>query len=132
MILLDTSVVIDELRRPDAETQRLFIEMGAVICGVTRAEVLQGTRSPDEMRAALAALDGFPQLSIPEELWDALGQNLARLETVGRRVPLADAIIATLAIYHSLELWTRNGHHDTFQQVIPELKLFAEPGEQQP
>ena len=88
MILLDSSVVIDELRRPNARARRLFTETGAVICGVTRAEVLQGARTPAEVR---------------------------------------DAIAATLAIQHGIEVWARDSHYKTFQEFIPELKLFEEP-----
>jgi predicted nucleic acid-binding protein len=40
-------------------------------------------------------------------------------------VPLADAILATIAIENKLELWTRDTHFQTIQTVFPELKLFT-------
>lgn len=127
MILLDTSVVVDALHPRNAALRGRFAEMKGAICGITRAEVLQGARNPAETEKLRAALNAYPQVPTPEDVWDVLGHNLARLEAAGRQIPFADAIIATLAIQHGIELWARDAHYKIFQQFIPELKLFAEP-----
>ncbi len=131
MILLDTSVVVDALHPRNADLRERFAKLQGVICGITRAEVLQGARDPVEAEELRAALNAYPQVPTPEGVWDMLGRHLAILRGAGRKVPLADAMIATLAIYHGIELWTRNGHHDTFRAFIPALRLFEEREEQQ-
>ncbi len=42
-------------------------------------------------------------------------------------MPLADALIATVAIDTSLELWNYDAHFPLIQTVLPQLKLFQEP-----
>ena len=37
MILVDTSVLIDALRKNDSKLQQLFVIHGAAICGIIRA-----------------------------------------------------------------------------------------------
>jgi predicted nucleic acid-binding protein len=127
MILLDASVVIDALRDPNSPLREVFITYDGAICGVTRAEVLHGARSSKDFLDLRASLEAFPQVMMPEELWGTIGLVLYSLRTAGVTVPLADAILATVAIEHDLELWTRDNHFAAIQKVQPALKLFEEP-----
>src|SRR5436190_22301632 len=98
MILVDTSVVIDYLRSGDARLLALFAAHTAAICGITRAEVLHGTRNPAHRPRLVAALNSFTQLPIPDASWDEVGDNLAALRAAGVTVPFMDVVIATVAI----------------------------------
>src|SRR5438067_9026070 len=98
MTLVDTSVVIDYLRTADPKLLGLFIAHDAAVCGVTRAEVLHGARSPADRARLVQALDGFRQVPIPDTLWDLVGDHLAALRRGGVTVPFGDALIATVAV----------------------------------
>jgi predicted nucleic acid-binding protein len=127
MILVDTSVVIDYTRSGDAKMLALFQTHSAAICGVTRAEVLAGVRSPQHRGRLVAALNSFFALPILEAGWDQIGDYLLALRTAGVTVPFADVVIAAVAIAHDVELWTRDAQFVLIQRVLPQLKLFQEP-----
>jgi predicted nucleic acid-binding protein len=126
MILVDTSVVIDFLRSSDVSILDAILEHDAAICGVTRAEVLHGARDGNHRQSLIAALDLFGSAPLPESIWDVVGQNLAELRASGVTVPLADAVIATVAASNGVALWTRDKHFERIQQVMPALQLFKE------
>jgi predicted nucleic acid-binding protein len=127
MILLDTSVLIDALRKADPRLHQLFVMHQAAVCGVTMAEVLCGARDATHYHRLEAALAQFPYVDYPEPLWQQLGQNLFLLRTNGVTVPFPDVVIATLAIATDLEVWTRDNQYQLIQQALPALKLFQEP-----
>ncbi len=127
MILVDTSVVIDALRSLAPKWQQLFVAHQAAICGVILAEVLHGARDALHYQQLTAALAKFPYLDMSDNLWATVGQHLYNLRRNGVTIPLADVIIATLAISHGVELWTRDAHFATIQTVLPGLQLFPEP-----
>ncbi|MEX0704323.1 MAG: PIN domain-containing protein [Planctomycetales bacterium] len=127
MILVDTSVIIDALRRPDPRMQQTFVAHAAAICGVTRAEVLYGARDDADYGKLRSALASLPQVPIPESLWDRVGYNLYLLRTHGVTVPFQDVVIATVAIVNGIELWTRDGQFAFIRSVLPALRLFQEP-----
>jgi predicted nucleic acid-binding protein len=72
-------------------------------------------------------LNLFAQLPTPENDWDAVGDNLCALRGRGVTVPLSDVVIATVAISHDVELWTRDTHFALMLPHLPALKLFQEP-----
>ena len=127
MIVVDSCIIFDHTRGRDARLAEWFKSFPIVICGVVRAEVLHGVRTPNDRAKLVALLDIFPQLAMPENLWDTLGDNLAELRRNGTTVPFADVILATLAIHHDAELWTRDAHFQKMQHHLPNLKLFQEP-----
>lgn len=61
----------------------------------------------------------FAHLTIPETLWDRVGDHLATLRSAGVTVPFADALIATVAIENGIALWTRDSHFATIQNTLP-------------
>jgi predicted nucleic acid-binding protein len=125
--LLDTSVVIDYLRTGDPRLLALFTAHDAAVCGITRAEVLNGARDPSHRHRLVAALNTFRQVPIPDPVWDTVGDHLAALRGAGVTVPFADVIIGTLAIVGGVELWTRDAQFQLIQGVLPQLRLFQEP-----
>jgi predicted nucleic acid-binding protein len=127
MILVDTSVIVDWLRGKDARLRALMPTLPAVICGVTHAEVLHGARDPAHRQRLITDLGTFPLLSIPDSLWVTVGDHLAILRARGFTLPFSDVVIATVALAHNIELWTRDSHFANIQLAIPALKLFVEP-----
>jgi predicted nucleic acid-binding protein len=127
MILTDTSVVIDWLRSPNTRLYGIISTYAAAICGVTVAEVFAGARTTAELTHYRVALTVFGNVPVPLDIWERVGQNLFACRRMGITVPLADAIIATVAIDNSLELWTYGIHFALMQAALPALQLFVEP-----
>ncbi len=126
MILTDTSVLIRQYRNPDPRRAQLIQTINPVVCGVTVAEVLAGARTPGQTTGTLALLGLFGRISIPEGVWEAAGRNQALLAASGLTVPLADTVIATLAVESKLDLWTYDTHFAAMAGLLPGLKLFQE------
>jgi predicted nucleic acid-binding protein len=127
MILVDSSVMIDALRKPDPKLQNLFNTMQPAICGIVLGEILHGARDAADYAKLVAALASFPQVAMPEPIWETVGRNLWTLRTVGVSVPFQDVVIATVAIENNIELWTRDAQFQLIQSALPALKLFQEP-----
>lgn len=127
MILIDTSVLIDYVRSKDAALLLAMQTHAGAVCGVIRAELLAGTRNPHDRLQLLLLLDSLQQVVTPEDVWDAVGDNAAKLRSLGVNLPLVDVVIATLAMANNVELWTRDAHFTLVQRLLPSLRLFVEP-----
>lgn len=127
MILVDACVLFDHLRGKDPRLAAHFKSFPCAICGVTRAEVLHGARHPADRTALLVFLNCFAQVSIPDQIWDKVGDNLARLRSSGITVPFADVVLATVAMDGGHEVWSRDAHFRTMQLALPALRLFPAP-----
>lgn len=127
MTLVDTSVIIACLRTAGSGIIELVRGRDAAICGVIRSEVLHGARGEAELGQLNEALDDFHQLRTTERDWDQLGRNLYSLRVRGITIPLADALIAAVAMRNGIEVWTYDAHFERMQAVLSELKLFREP-----
>ena len=127
MILVDTSVVIDHLQGKDPKLAALLPALPVAVCGVTRAEVLCGSRNPADRQKLLTALAAYSFLPIPDVLWDVIGDDLAALRAGGLTVPFPDVVLASVATANGMELWTRDRHFFLVQRLLPTLKLFQEP-----
>ena len=127
MILIDTSVIIYCMRTGDAKVDKLLRSLPVSVCGITHAELLHGARTPAERKKLLTFLAGIAHVTIPDTIWDAVGDNLSILRSKGVTIPFPDAVIATIAILNDIELWTRDTHFGLVQSAIPALKLFIEP-----
>src|SRR5262245_43149987 len=98
MILVDAGVLIDYLRTKDPRLGRLFQSEPVAVCGVTRAEILAGCRSPLDRQKLVQFLQSFLQVLTPEPIWEVVGDNLAALYSRGISVPFPDALVATIAL----------------------------------
>ena len=105
MILVDASVLIDFLRTKHPKLDSLLRSLPVAVCGVTRAEILAGSRNPSDRRRLLAFLRPFQHVAITDSTWDQVGDNLAALYARGISVPFPDAVIATLGIENDIEVW---------------------------
>ena len=126
MILADAGIVIAYLRGKDTRLIALADALPLAVCGVTRAEVLRGVRSPVERTDTVALLDSFFQVVTSEAIWDASGDNLAKLRAAGISVPFPDAILATLAIAEGVELWGRDKHFAAMSGHLIGMRIYAE------
>ena len=126
MILVDASVIIEYLQSHDQKLLALMQSNGAAICGVTRAEVLAGSRSPQQRQRLVALLDTLSQIALDETFWDVVGDHLATLRASGITVPFPDAVLSALAVFMDIELWSRDKHFPLIQRVFTALKLFHE------
>jgi predicted nucleic acid-binding protein len=127
MILVDTSVLIDYARGRDAKLLALLPTLPVAVCGITRAELLCGARTPAHRQNLLTLLAAFHQLPLPESLWDSVGDHLAVLRLGGLTLAFQDVVIATVALANDVELWTRDLHFTHVRRLLPALKLFQEP-----
>lgn len=127
MILVDTSVLVYYLRSGSSGIRAVLASAPCAICGVIRAEILHGARTPQDAVSLRVALDALTQLPIPETVWDNLGSNLSVLRSRGLPMPFQDVLIATVALHHDTELWTLDGHFAAMQVALPGLKLFVGP-----
>ena len=127
MILADTSVIVDCLRGKDLKLQALIPLLPVAVCGVTRAEVLCGSRDAAHRQKLLAILAALQAVPIPEAIWTEVGDNWATLRVGGVTVPFQDLLIASVAIVNAIELWTRDIHFGHIQRILPALHLYREP-----
>src|SRR4051794_36904803 len=102
MILADTNILIRFLRRRETSLRALLARPDIATCGVIRAELLQGARTPGDETAVVGLCDRFIQLPISENVWPALGKHLQALRAAGITIPFQDAIIAATAIHHDV------------------------------
>lgn len=126
MILIDTSVLVDFLRTKDQSLFAKFRSLPVAVCGITRAEILHGAKSPKDESRLSVFLNAFVPIRIPEWQWDTLGVFLAELRSHGITVPFRDAAIASLAVSYDIPLWTRDEQFRLMQSVEPSLQLFAD------
>lgn len=123
MILLDTSVLVRYLRTPSPGIREVLASTDCAICGVTRAEILHGARTPEDAKSLSGAMDAFIQLPIHQATWDHLGHHLATLRARGLPMPFQDVLLAAVAIDHDADLWTYDTHFHAIQGVLASLKL---------
>ena len=125
MILLDTNVIIDYWRNLTPKKELAMVRLDPYICGVVLAELLQGTSNKQEAAKMQEALSEFRWLEIRSDVWHRLGLNLAALRRVGLNVPFQDTLLATMAIRHNAQIWSKDKHFVRIQQVLPALQLFT-------
>jgi predicted nucleic acid-binding protein len=123
MIIVDTSIWVAFFRWPDSpeaqEVRSLLRNKAVLMLGIIMGELLQGTQSEQETIALQEALDGPAYVEASKDLWREAGFLSARLRRQGRGIPLADALVAAIALRGNHEIYTLDEH---FQRV-PGLAL---------
>ena len=123
MIIPDSNIFIDFWRHPTKEIEHTFENEDIVLCGVVRAELLQGAVSVKNFNQIVEGLDSFQEVNLETEDWGRLGENLYLLRTNGLTVPLADAIIATVAIKYGIPVWTNDKHFSMMSKILNGLSI---------
>jgi tRNA(fMet)-specific endonuclease VapC len=126
VILTDTSIVIEQARRPSFDVQRVIDSGEAAVCGPVIAELYGGVRSDTERVDLEIALQQFARVEIDEDIWKLAGRMLGDMERRGTRIPFPDSIIAAAAVQHGMPVWTRDLHFTRLRAVAPGLTFFDE------
>lgn len=125
-VIVDTSVWVRSFRSPDSpektEVERLLVEGDGVMVGPVYTELLRGARDEDQFRLLEDRLQGMPFLEASRDTWRRAGRLLFDLRRQGLTIPLADALIAALALEHQCHVYSMDEHF----RMVPGLKLHAE------
>ncbi len=127
MILVDASVLVQYLRAPSPAVREVLASTDCGLCGVTRAEILHGVRTPDDAERLALAMNIFTQVPTPETVWDHLGRHLALLRARGLPMPFQDVLLAAIVIEHDAAVWSYDAHLASIKTALPTLKLFEGP-----
>lgn len=121
--LLDTSVLIDVLRgaRGRAEALVALVESGHLLAcsAINVAEVFAGMRARERERT-VALLDTLEHYDINRPVAERAGQLRREWALRGKTLPLADLLIAAVALSHGLVLVTDNAK----DFPMKELRLY--------
>jgi hypothetical protein len=125
-ILLDTSVIIDALRRRRGRRELL----GGVLreghdlacCAINIAEVYSGMR-PEEVRATAEFFESLKYVEIDPGTARHAGELRANWRRRGKALSLPDAMIAAVVLSLNLTLATDNAK----DFPMPELRFLALP-----
>ncbi len=122
-VVADTSVLIAFFRGMDEyvkEISMLLEEKRLVITGIIIAELLQGLKGFREEQKISDLLMAVSSIELTTDLWIKAGKMSLFLRRNGIDLPLTDIAIATLAMDHSLSIFTLDRHFEK----IPDLKLY--------
>ncbi len=126
MTLLDTDVLIDELRQVPLAGQvlRAVAQQGALAVSMfTRLELLVGCRDLVSKQRVERLLRGFELLPITAEISELTNQ-LVTTYWLGHNLHFVDAHIAATALVHDVPLLSKNQRDFRF---IPGLQLLPYP-----
>jgi hypothetical protein len=124
MILLDTSIILDYWRDPKGGLAQHFSRDDLCVCGITIAELMHGCREAADINRVEEGLSTFHRIPLAEDVWSKTGQTLFKLRKAGMTVSFQDAVLATLAIAHGVELWASDKHFELMTRVLADLRLF--------
>lgn len=130
MILVDTSVWIDWLRRGTRPAtrvlDRLIDEDDIVLAAVVVQELLQGARGEPPLAELRASFDSMPLLLPTQRTYTEAGALYARCRWVGitPRSP-HDCLIAQTAIEHGVPLLQDDRDFESIARVEPALRLVG-------
>ncbi|CAN5604206.1 type II toxin-antitoxin system VapC family toxin [soil metagenome] len=113
-ILLDTSVLIDQLRG-DILAMEAVANAAAdgerVICSVvTKVEVLAGMRREEE-RKTRRLFEGLEWIDVDDQIVERAGLLANQFQRSHSSIDPLDFVIAATAERHRARLWTRNRKH---------------------
>lgn len=124
MIIADTNVIIDFWNAPTKQAEDIFLTKDIALCGVVKTELLRGANSEKDFETMSNVLSKFPCLEFSENDWIETARLCYKLKTKGIQVPLADSIIACLAIKNNAQVWTNDNHFALMKNILSELQLF--------
>ena len=124
--LTDTSIFIAaELGRPlgcppPGQSRVSVATLTELLVG---AELAHGSAQEKARERTLAKARSFVTLPFDEPVAEVLARLLAGAKKLGRRAPLADAIIAATALVHDLTVWTQDEDFDALAELEPKLRV---------
>ena len=116
MILADTSVWVTSSRNKasveNAELLALIDSDELAITEVVMAEVLQGAKNESDFRELSATIDALHFFETTPATWSKAARLSYELKSKGMITPLADLVIAVVALENDLTLYAVDGHFD--------------------
>lgn len=116
MLIADTSVWIDFQRDPQSEVgqelDRLLAAGEVVMVGPVLTEIIQGSRSVNELEFFATRLTALPFLEATQQTWVNAGHLNHLLRQEGKLMALGDLVIASLALEHDMPLYSLDGDFD--------------------
>ena len=113
MVIADTSVWITFQRDPRSpvgqELDSLLAEDEVVMVAPVLAELLQGARSVSQFELLRLHLSSLSFLETDQNTWTRAGELNFRLREQGLMLSFADLIISSLAMQHSIPVYTIDG-----------------------
>jgi tRNA(fMet)-specific endonuclease VapC len=109
MILCDTNILI-EIYRDNAKIIEAVKQIGQeniAVSDVTCAELLYGARNKKELQTIRKDLNKLTVLPIQSSI-SSLAVELVEKYALSHKISLPDALIASTAITHNMELYTLN------------------------
>lgn len=122
MVLIDSSIYIEWHRSRQGLTSSLhyFTECHEVaVCGMICCEVGSGIRDAALRKCIKAIWQTLVYIPTDNLIWEEGEELLWNLERQGKRVPLADAIIAGCAMRAGATVYTRDVHFN----LIPGIRV---------
>lgn len=122
-VLIDSNVYIDLMRQrldPTRELLRRFGLTDVACCGIVKAEVLRGVKSPRARDRLLAFFDLTEMVPTTARLWDEIWSLAWKLDRQGKVLPITDIVIAASAVRIQAAVMTRDRHF----REIPELHVI--------
>lgn len=109
MILCDTNIFIEIYRGNEAIIQSIanIGQQNIAISDVSCAELLFGARNKRELQLIRKDLNKLNVLPIQTNI-SKLAVSLVEKYSISHKLSLPDALIASTAIYHQIELYTLN------------------------
>ena len=113
-VLIDTSEWGQYFRVPESaeavEVERLLESKETVIVGMVYAELVRGARNATQLETLEDVVGGIRYIETTRDNWSHAGRILSELDRQGLPIPLADALIAALALDHGLSVFSRDEH----------------------
>ena len=129
MVLIDSNVWIEFLRRPDEQTGRslyaLLADAQACVVGIVIAEVLQGARNLEDYEKLRRGFGAAEYVEMDRSVWERVGHLSMQLKLAGTPVALTDLAIAATALDRQYEVFTL----DKDFTKIPGLRLYKPEGD---
>ena len=108
-ICLDTSIIIDLLRKKEKTVKQLLrLEFTPAITAVTVAELYMGERKDEKLDLVLKRLKFYP---LDYESSRLAGKIYRALKKRGELIEFRDILIAAICIKHGIPLLTKNTKH---------------------
>ena len=124
MVIVDTSVWLQFLKAgvPSvrAEMDALRARGEVAVVGVVMAELLQGSRSQQELEQFTEWLTALPYLAESQHTWAMVGNLSYQLHRNGTPIPMLDLLIGTLALEYDCAVYTLDEHF----RRIPGLEIY--------
>ena len=123
MVVVDTDVMIEVLRKNPAVTSFLRNDIGAfniVLSAVTIAEIQQGATSKENLQQINKFLKQYIVLPIDQNI-SSIFTSLVQKYVLSHDTDIGDTFVAATALHYQLPLLTMNHKH---YKHIPNLQLI--------